>query len=137
VRALSVRALLPVLLALTACSSAADTVATSPGSAAARTSLEVEVVASPGSQPQRWTLTCEPPGGDHPDPARACADLAEATAPFAPLDEGMFCTELYGGPQTAVVRGTHEGEPVQAQLSRTDGCEIARWDGLGAVLAGT
>jgi len=129
---------LPVLLltvtacSLTACSGDDDTVAqTEPA-----TRLEVQVSAMEGADPQRWTLTCEPVGGDHPDPGTACADLAREGMPFAPLS-GDVCTEIYGGPQTAVVRGTYKGQPVSLELSRTDGCRIAQWDRLGAVLPAT
>ena len=130
------RALLPLLLVVTGCASGADTVASSPTTAPTpepATRLQVELVPEPGAEPRRWTLTCSPPGGDHPDPQQACADLEQAQAPFAPLDDAV-CTEQYGGPQTAVVQGTYQGEPVSLQLSRTNGCEIAQWDRLGAVL---
>ena len=48
-----------------------------------------------------------------------------------------MCTEIYGGPQTATVTGTFRGEPVSAEFSRTNGCEIARWDGHVALLVET
>jgi hypothetical protein len=38
-----------------------------------------------------------------------------------------MCTEIYGGPQRARVVGTVKGQPVRATFSRTNGCEIARW----------
>lgn len=127
------RALCLLLLAVTGCSSGADTVA---GSTPA-TRLEVEVLSKPGAEPQRWTLTCEPTGGDHPDPAKACADLAREPTPFAPPPGDAACTQIYGGPQTAVVRGTYQGKAVSVELARTDGCRIAQWDRLGAVLPPT
>ncbi|WP_199423268.1 SSI family serine proteinase inhibitor [Actinotalea solisilvae] len=81
------------------------------------------------------TLTCEPPGGDHPDAAAACAALALAgpTAFEAPPRDEM-CTEQYGGPQVATVEGTVDGAPVSARFSRTNGCEIGRWDALAPLL---
>ena len=102
----------------------------------AATELVVEVVAREGAAAQRWTLTCDPAGGDHPDPEAACRDLAAADAPFAPLPTDLICTEQYGGPQTARITGTHRGEPVDVSLSRIDGCRISQWDALGAVLPG-
>ena len=128
------RALGLLLLALTACSSGADSVASSPAPSEAATRLEVQVVADEGAAPQTWTLTCEPTGGDHPDPEGACADLAQEQMPFAPLPSDAVCTEIFGGPQTATVRGTYRGEPASLALSRTDGCRIAQWDRLGTVL---
>lgn len=53
--------------------------------------------------------------------------------PFAPLS-GDVCTEIFGGPQTASVRGTYRDKAVALDLSRSDGCRIAQWDRLGAVL---
>ena len=128
------RVLLPVLLAVAGCSSGAETVATSASPQQPVTTLQVEVLPTPGAPVRTWTLTCEPTGGDHPQAARACADLARSPSPLAPLDEDLACTEQYGGPQTAVLRGTWRGDPVSLELARTDGCRIAQWDGLGAVL---
>ncbi len=83
-----------------------------------------------------YTLRCEPAGGEHPDPAVACAGLAAAgIEAFGPPDPGQACTEIYGGPQTATVTGTLAEAPVNATFSRANGCEIARWDALAAVFA--
>ena len=116
---------------VTGCSASDDTVRTSDPP---RTSLAIEVVADEGAAPTRWTLECEPPGGDHPDPEAACRDLAAEPEPFAPIPPDSVCTEIYGGPQTATVRGTYRGQAVDVQLSRTDGCRIAQWERLGALL---
>lgn len=81
------------------------------------------------------TLTCDPTGGDHPDADAACAALAAAGPPAfdaPPRDE--MCTQQYGGPQVATVEGTVAGAPVSARFSRTDGCEISRWDALAPLL---
>lgn len=126
--------LLLLLVVLTGCSAGSDSVATSPEPSDAATRLEVRVVADEGADPQTWTLTCAPTGGDHPDPAGACDDLADEQMPFAPLPADGVCTQLYGGPQTATVRGTYQGQAVSLELSRTDGCRVAQWDRLGAVL---
>ncbi len=97
-------------------------------SADGRTELAVRVRSGPGQAARTFTLTCDPPGGDHPDPAAACRLLDELDHPFAPLAPDRACTEIYGGPQTATVTGTFRGSPVHAEFRRTDGCEIARWD---------
>ena len=82
-----------------------------------------------------WTLTCDPPGGTHPDAAAACAALAaHGTAALPPKPEGVACAEVYGGPQRATITGTWQGRQVQSSLSRTDGCEIHRWDLLRGLL---
>jgi hypothetical protein len=39
-----------------------------------------------------------------------------------------MCTQIYGGPQEALVTGTFGGRRVWARFSRRNGCEIARWN---------
>lgn len=99
-----------------------------------QTRLVITVRDGTGAAPVTWTLTCEPPGGDHPDPEGACRVLAAARAPFAPVPAGLRCLQIYGGPQTATIEGRWRGAPVRATYRRTDGCEIARWDGVAPVL---
>jgi hypothetical protein len=94
----------------------------------AQASLEISVTPGGKGPPTKlWTLRC-PPAGTLPDPARACRGLAAVDKPFAPVPKGVACTEIYGGPQVAEVQGTFRGEPVNTRFTRTDGCQIARWD---------
>lgn len=103
------------------------------GTAGTASRLTVTVVDDVGATPRTWTLTCDPPGGDHPRAAAACAAVDAAPAPFAPTPADVACTQVYGGPQTATVTGTWRGAAVNASYKRTDGCEIARWNALAAV----
>lgn len=82
-----------------------------------------------------YTLTCEPVGGHHPDAAAACGAIAAAggVTAFEPTPMGVACTEQWGGPQTATVTGTLDGEAVNARFDRTNGCEISRWETLAAL----
>ncbi|MEU2248226.1 SSI family serine proteinase inhibitor [Streptomyces sp. NPDC019224] len=86
----------------------------------------------------RYELRCEPAGGSHPVAAQACERLgqleAEGADPFAPVPRDAMCTQQYGGEATARVTGTWHGHQVDATFKRTDGCEIARWNGLRPVL---
>ena len=86
-----------------------------------------------------WTLTCDPAGGDHPDPAAACAALVAAGGAdaFAPIPRDQMCTEIYGGDQVARVVGTVGRGTGGATFARTNGCEIARWDPLAPLLGST
>jgi hypothetical protein len=93
-----------------------------------------EAAADESATPSVWELTCDPPGCTHPNPAAACQALAEAKDPFATPPADEICAEIYGGPQRARIEGTWRGDPVQAEFSRSNGCEIARWDALRAVL---
>ena len=76
------------------------------------------------------TLMCDPDGGTHPDPNGACDVLLQHEDALQPVPGDVACTEIYGGPQLATISGSG----VDATLSRTNGCEIARWDALAAVV---
>ena len=96
------------------------------------TDLTITVVADEGADPQTYELKCDPPGGDHPQPAQACKALDAAGAKvFEPVAKDQACTQLYGGPQTATVKGTYQGDDIDADFARTNGCEIDRWEQLG------
>jgi hypothetical protein len=67
--------------------------------------------------------------------SRECAALAEMKAKtFQPTPPNTACTQQYGGPQVATVKGTLHEETVDAKFSRTNGCEIARWNRVKTVL---
>jgi hypothetical protein len=97
--------------------------------------------------PTRLTVSVDP-DGDGPEPAknsrvtcgggaddRACDAVAKLRpADFEPTPDDVACTEIFGGPQTATVSGTLDGTPVEGRFARHDGCEIARWDKLAALL---
>jgi len=86
----------------------------------------------------RYELECGPAGGTHPVAAQACERLeqleGERADPFAPVSRDAMCTQQYGGEATARVTGTWHGRHVDATFRRTNGCEIARWNGLRPVL---
>jgi hypothetical protein len=74
------------------------------------------------------TLRCNPAGGSLARPARACARLAAGgTKLFAPISPRTACTDIYGGPQKALVVGTVAGKRIWATFTRTNGCHIDRW----------
>ena len=100
---------------------------------AASTDLTIAVQPNGTSGPTRtWTLRCDPPGGSLPRAQAACARLKpEALRSLAP---DTICTQIYGGPQTARVRGRLNGRAVDARFSRTNGCEIHRWDSVRFLL---
>ena len=77
--------------------------------------------------PQRWTLRCRPAGGTLPRASAACAKLAAMRKPFAPIPRDSVCTEIYGGPQEAIIAGSFGGQRIWIRLARTNGCEIERF----------
>lgn len=107
----------------------------------------VLVVGPPGAEQPPVTLTCDWAGGaasgTHPQAAQACADLLAALGagdPFAPVSPDAMCTQQYGGEAVVQVTGAvlaADGAPVDvaATFTLTDGCQISRFDAVGAVLA--
>ena len=105
------------------------------GISQAENDLRIEVDRGDGAPAESWTLVCAGVvEGTHPQGQAACDHLAGMEAPFAPLPEDVMCTQEYGGPQTAHITGRWQGEPVDLELSRVNGCRISQWDSLGPVL---
>jgi hypothetical protein len=60
--------------------------------------------------------------------ARACAHArAVARLLTTPPDPNRACTEIFGGPERAVVIGRIGDRRVHRRFERTDGCEVADW----------
>ena len=77
---------------------------------------------------ERWTLRCNPLGGTLPNRRRACTRLLRLTVgSFAQVPSDAICTQVYGGPQKAVVKGTIGSHRTWASFRRRNGCEIDRW----------
>ena len=57
----------------------------------------------------------------------ACAALMDPHLLDEPAQD-MACTEIYGGPETATISGTLNGEEIDLKLDRTDGCRIDQWE---------
>jgi Subtilisin inhibitor-like len=115
------------LVLMTGCGARGSSDSASESGSASSTDLTIAVQPNGSSGPTRtWTLRCDPPGGSLPRAQAACARLKpDALRPLAP---DTICTQIYGGPQTARVRGRLRGRPVDARFSRSNGCEIHRWD---------
>jgi hypothetical protein len=74
------------------------------------------------------TLNCRPAGGSFPAAASACARLAALGAPFAPVPGDVMCSQIFGGPQVALVTGSYRGRRIWARFRRTDSCQTERWN---------
>jgi len=94
----------------------------------ASTSLHISVSNTGDLMARTYTLRCNPVGGTLPQPASACRRLTQLRAPFTPTPEGTACSEIYGGPRIAFVRGRFRGRSISTTFNRRDGCEIARWN---------
>jgi hypothetical protein len=122
-----------VLVALAVLGAGLLGVAPAPGEVASPTSLRVMYWedGSAAAPTNVWTIRCKPTAGTLPRPSRACRRLTTGgTKLFAPLPPNMACTQIYGGPQRARVVGHVSGRRVRATFTRTDGCQISRWNAL-------
>ena len=122
-----------VLLGLAGCSEESGRSGSSaPGGPAPETLLTVRVDPDgKGPEPAKQArISCDAEGR-----GQGCAAAAGLRpADFEPTAADIACTEQFGGPQTASVTGTLRGRRVDATFARNDGCEIARWDKLAALL---
>ncbi|MBO1268149.1 serine protease inhibitor [Arthrobacter cavernae] len=104
--------------------------------------LTVKLTESPGGPEHEFVLRAADgrlsPGSTLPDaPAALAAVEQHGEAVFFPVPTPYrICTQQYGGPQVAVVTGWFHGRKVSSRFSRTDGCEIARWRTMAALLGG-
>jgi len=81
-----------------------------------------------------WTLECEPPGGDHPDPEAACAALTAVADPFGPVPPPDRCEEIPGSDEdVAVIAGDYRGRDVHSRFTRANACVSGRWDRIAPV----
>lgn len=93
---------------------------------------------TPVSDPGADAITATFDAGDRTDPAAvtvACAEHAGLCAQLAALaapTPGRVCTQIYGGPATIALTGTHAGAAIDATIGRRDGCEIADYDRIVA-----
>ena len=119
---------------LAGCTGTGGAPSSSPSPSSADT-LTVSVDPGSGEAPTVTTLTCDPAGGDHPDPGAGCRVLTESGPdPFASVPQDAVCGQIYGGPATATVVGTWGERPVDASFSLVDSCQITRWENLVPVL---
>ena len=99
----------------------------------AKVQLTLQIDTGDG-QKQQYTLRCSPTGGNHPNRWAACAVLLKGGAKLlAPVPANAACTMIYGGPQTAAVKGTWSGKRISTEFSRADGCHIAKWEAAKAL----
>jgi hypothetical protein len=81
-----------------------------------------------------WTLQCDPPGGDHPDPEAACAALTAVADPFGPVAPPDRCKEIPGGDEAvATLEGDYRGREVQSRFTHENACVSGRWDRIAPV----
>lgn len=98
--------------------------------------LKIEFRSDTASKPHALTLRCAGKAtGTVRNPAAACVRLQRlGRAAFRPTPPDAACTEIFGGPSTARIRGMFLGFPLWVKLSRSNGCGIARWQRVAFLL---
>ena len=104
--------------------------------------LTITLTEAPGAVDHEFVLLASggevSEGSTLPDARAALAAVEQfGEEIFFPIPRpDRICTQQYGGPQVAVVTGRFRGREVTSRFSRTDGCEIARWRTMAALLGG-
>jgi hypothetical protein len=89
--------------------------------------LTVTVRKNPDDPGRERTIRCAQLGPKASEPVcRSLAGLSREQ--LAPVPADVACTQVYGGPSTARVKGELHGRRVDASFELTNGCEIERWD---------
>ena len=60
--------------------------------------------------------------------------LASLLAGLVRPDRGRVCSQVYGGPDRALVRGRIGASSIRRWFGRADGCQIADWRRTGLLL---
>ena len=93
-----------------------------------------EQPAAPPDHGTHLEVVVMPEGPDGPERRKTVTETDLRAKDFAPTDPMTACTEIYGGPATATVKGTLGGEEIDASFSRENGCEIGRWERVESLL---
>jgi hypothetical protein len=101
-------------------------------------SIEITIT-HPDAEPLTYGIDClgdafaVTPEVDGVDGVAACERLGDAAVidrlvNGAPADR--VCTEIYGGPDLAVITGELDGQTINATIDRANGCGVDDWDSL-------
>ena len=100
------------------------------GGALAELTVAVDPDGAEPEPPRKATIRC-----DAPEDSAACREVASVEPEtLEPTPGNVACTQQYGGPQTATVKGKLRGAAVDARFSRVNGCEISRWEDAAPIL---
>ena len=117
------------IIAVLAVAGPAPAATTGPGAASRPATDLVLSYAADAGYAAATTLTCAPPGGAHPKPARACATLAKVSGKPARLKPSSAMCTLELAPITAEITGVWRGEPVSWKRTFGNRCDLARTTG--------
>jgi hypothetical protein len=95
-----------------------------------RDRLVLDVFSDEAGWARAVKLSCNPPGGRHPDPAGACAALEQTGADPAKLKPAAVMCLLTYLPVTARITGTWHGAAVTWSHEYGNPCEMKRATGV-------
>jgi hypothetical protein len=109
-----------------------------PGGGQAIGTIDITIT-HPDAEPVSYTIGCTgdafpvTPEVEGVDGAAACdrladPDVLDRLVNGVPADQ--VCTEIYGGPDVAVITGSINNEAIDATIDRANGCGIDDWDTL-------
>ena len=119
------------LIVLAGCGGDDDEDPASEPSAATELTITLDPDGPGGELPEEGLVTCPGPAAP-PSVCKAIDELPED--PAAPVPPDTACTEIYGGPDVVTIEGTLDGEPIDTELTRSNGCEIERFERFLPVL---
>jgi Subtilisin inhibitor-like len=99
---------------------------------AAKVSLTIELTAGKDVTAKRWTLRCEPAGGNYPDPPAACAKLSRLQTILNPAPVHIMCPMIMADASSYIVYGTILGKKVHETIP-DGGCSLSRWNELKGI----
>jgi len=98
--------------------------AASPSGTLAQLTVTVDKDGEGGAAAKTAEVSCDAAGD-----SAVCGAVAKLPAKvFEPTPGDVACTQQFGGPETATVKGTLDGKAVDGEFSRSNGCEISRWE---------
>ena len=103
-----------------------------PASSPQRVALDIAVDPDGDGRRGERTAQLRCPSREHEDACRRALRLPPAA--FEPVRGDLACTEIYGGPQRARLEGAIGRRRVDAEFTRVNGCEIARYDAVAFLL---
>lgn len=112
------------LLCVAGTSASASASVTASVTAEPRPSAFKLVVQGPSDGVHAVHLRCDPPGGSHPGPFPACAELAEVDGDFAQLEKGPVACTMELRPVTARAHGVWRGKLVHWQEQFSNPCVL-------------
>lgn len=75
---------------------------------------------------QHWTLRCDPPSGNVPDPQAACERLLGQPALFSVSTRHVMCPQIQGDGPGYIVSGTFLGQRI-SKVIMDGGCDLGKW----------